>query len=200
MASDYEVLLERLAVGSSRHSKLAAAADSLLSLFTACRSSGMAGTINEEHEVLKITSWVQGARLGSIEKQKLLSALEQPSDSMLMAFSELIAAGLEHLCGVDASSLLQQHAAAMHNLGLLCVALAACMQFWCSAIVPEARGGIMATRIKMSTQLASSGKHLRFVCGAGLSGRAMHAEQLCCGSGGRCSCCRSLKQSSDAVD
>lgn len=159
----YGVLFGRL--GSSRHCR--PAVDSLLSLLATCRSSGMTGTINEEHDVLRITNWVHDARLGSIQHQQLLACIEAPTDGMILALSQLIAAGLQHLCVVNASSLLKQHAAALHHLGLLCVALAASVQFWCAWMAPNAADNGMAIRIKMSTQLASSGERLKYLSQGG---------------------------------
>lgn len=153
----YERQFGYLAMGSSGHCR--PAVDSLISLHAACHSSGLDGTLQEQHEVMRTTNWVHHARLDSFEQQQqLLACLDGSINSMLVPLSEVVAAGMKQLCIAEASSLLQQHAPAMHHLRLLCAAVAACVQFWCQSLKSDAQGSTMATLIKMSTQIASSGE------------------------------------------
>jgi hypothetical protein len=116
---------------------------------------------------------VHDARLGSSKQQQLLLAcLDGSSNSMLRPLSEVTTAGLQHQRVADVSSLLQSQAAAMHHLGLLCAALAACVQFWFQQMASDVQAGNAATLVRMNTQIASSGVCLSRTCGTFHIGRA----------------------------
>jgi hypothetical protein len=134
------------------------AVDTLRRLQAACRAFAMVGTSIEQQQVVGIAQWVHDARLGSKQQQQqLLGCLNGASHSLLFALSEVVAAGLKQLCAVDASAFLQENAAAMHHLGLLCVTLAAAVEFWCQYIAADVRAGNRQTQVNMITQVASSG-------------------------------------------
>lgn len=124
----HELLFSRLGSSSGRCKP---AISSLLSLHAACRSSGLTGTTKEQKDFEQVAHWVHDARLGNTQQQQqLLSCLDGTTHSLLPVLSETIAAGLKQLFVGDASSFVQQKPTAVHLLGLLCVALAACLEFF----------------------------------------------------------------------
>jgi hypothetical protein len=114
----------------------------------------LTGTTKEQKDVEQVAHWVHDARLGNTQQQQqLLSCLDGTTHSLLPVLSETIAAGLKQLFVGDASSFVQQKPTAVHLLGLLCVALAACLEF----VGRYVRASDVEARVKLVTLVASSG-------------------------------------------